>query len=98
MPPAIISHPAFKTLMTAQIQTFLHANPLTTTLSRAARWDQLKVHIQDVARGYFIIIYFYLFELQGNCPPSDEGTERTWFEPEQRPKTEGTTACRAVAQ
>jgi len=52
MPPAIISHPAFKTLMTAQIQTFLHANPVTTTLSRAARWDQLKVHIQDVARGY----------------------------------------------
>ncbi len=52
MPPAIISHPAFKTLMTAQIQTFLHANPVTTTLSRAARWDQLKVHIQDAARGY----------------------------------------------
>ena len=25
---------------------------MTTTLSRAARWDQLKVHIQDVARGY----------------------------------------------
>ena len=38
--------------MTAQIQTFLHANPVTTTLSRAARWDQLKVHILDVARGY----------------------------------------------
>jgi len=38
--------------MTAQIQTFLHANPVTTTLSRAARWDQLKVHIQDVVRGY----------------------------------------------
>ena len=52
MPPAIISHPAFKTHMTAQIQTFLHANPVTTTLSRAARWDQLKVHIQDVVRGY----------------------------------------------
>ncbi len=52
MPPAIISHPAFKTLMTAQIQTFLHADPVTTTLSRAARWDQLKVHIQDVVRGY----------------------------------------------
>ena len=52
MPPAIVSHPAFNTLMTAQIQTFLHANPVTTTLSRAARWDQLKVHIQDVARGY----------------------------------------------
>ena len=31
MPPAIISHPAFKTLMTAQIQTFLDANPVTTT-------------------------------------------------------------------
>jgi len=52
MPPAIISHPAFKTLMTAQIQTFLHANPVTITLSRAARWDQLKVHIQDVVRDY----------------------------------------------
>ena len=38
--------------MTAQIQAFLHANPVTTALSRAARWDQLKVHIQDAARGY----------------------------------------------
>ena len=56
MPPAIISHPAFKTLMTAQIRTFLHANPVTTTLSRAARWDQLKVHIQDVARGYLAVV------------------------------------------
>ncbi len=37
MPPAIISHPEFKTLMTAQIQTFLEANPVTTTFSRAAR-------------------------------------------------------------
>jgi len=44
--------PCLQTLMTAQIQTFLHANPVTTTLSRAARWDQLKVHIQDAARGY----------------------------------------------
>ena len=52
MPSAIISHPTFKTLMTAQIQTFLQANPVTTALSRAARWDQLKVHIQDVARNY----------------------------------------------
>ncbi|KAA6412934.1 MAG: hypothetical protein FRX49_13766 [Trebouxia sp. A1-2] len=52
MPSAIISHPAFKTLMTAQIQTFLQANAVTTALSRAARWDQLKVHIQDVARNY----------------------------------------------
>ena len=51
MPPAIISHPAFKTLMTAQIQSFLQANPMTTTLSRAARWDKLKVDIQDVARN-----------------------------------------------
>ena len=42
----------FKTLMTAQIQTFLQANPVTTTLSRAARWDKLKVDIQDVARNY----------------------------------------------
>ncbi len=38
--------------MTAQIQTFLQANPVTTTLSRAARWDKLKVDIQDVARSY----------------------------------------------
>ncbi len=52
MPPAIISHPDFKALMTAQIQTFLQANPVTTTLSRAARWDKLKVDIQDVARNY----------------------------------------------
>ena len=52
MPSAIISHPTFKTLMTAQIQTFLQANPVTTALSRAARWDQLNVHIQDVARSY----------------------------------------------
>ncbi len=52
MPPAIISHPAFKTLMTAQIQTSLQANPVTTTLSRAARQDKLKVDIQDVARNF----------------------------------------------
>ena len=52
MPPAIISHPTFKALMTAQIQAFLQGHPLSATLSRAARWDQLKVHIQDVARGY----------------------------------------------
>ena len=52
MLPAIISHPDFKALMTAQIQTFLQANPVTTTLSRAARWDKLKVDIQDVARNY----------------------------------------------
>ena len=38
--------------MTAQIQTFLQANPVTTTVSRAARWDKLKVNIQDVARNY----------------------------------------------
>ncbi len=50
--PANISHPAFKTLMTAQMQTFLQANPVTTTLSRAARWDKLKVDIQDVAGNY----------------------------------------------
>ncbi len=52
MPPAIISHPEFKALMTAQIQTFLQANPVTTTFSRGARWDKLKVDIQDVARNY----------------------------------------------
>ncbi len=33
MPPAITAHPAFKTLMTAQIQTFLHADPVPTTFS-----------------------------------------------------------------
>ena len=38
--------------MTTQIQTFLQANSATTTLSRAARWDKLKVDIQDVARNY----------------------------------------------
>ena len=52
MPPAINSHPEFKALMTAQIQTFLQAYPVTTTLSRAVRWDKLKVDIQDVARSY----------------------------------------------
>ncbi len=52
MPPAIVSHAEFKARMTAQIQTFLQANPVTTTLSRAARWDKLKVDIQDVARNY----------------------------------------------
>ncbi len=52
MPPAIISHPEFKALMTAQIQTFLQANPVTTIFSRGARWDKLKVDIQDVARNY----------------------------------------------
>ena len=39
MPPAVISHPAFKRLMTAQIRTFLQANPKNSTLSRASRWD-----------------------------------------------------------
>ena len=52
MPPAIISHPAFKALMTSQIQAFPHAKPVTTAPSRAARWDDLKVHNQDAARGY----------------------------------------------
>ena len=51
MPPAIISHPAFRTLKTAQIQTFLQGTPVTITLSRAARQDKLKVDIQDVARN-----------------------------------------------
>ena len=45
-------HPAFKTLMTAQIQVFMLACPLSAAVSRAARWDQLKPHIQDVARNY----------------------------------------------
>jgi len=57
MPPAVISHPTFKALMTAQTQAFLHNHPLSTTLSRAERWDQLKVHIQDVARGYYFTFH-----------------------------------------
>ncbi len=56
-PPAIISHPEFKALMTAQIQTFLQANPVTKTLSHAARWDKLKMDIQDVARNYCSIFH-----------------------------------------
>ena len=52
MPPSIITHPAFKTLMTAQIQAFMLACPLSAAVSRATRWDQLKAHIQDVARNY----------------------------------------------
>ncbi len=50
--------------MTAQIRAFLHANPVHMNSSPAqkrgkiqctqlsARWDKLKVHIQDAARGY----------------------------------------------
>ncbi len=38
--------------MTAQSQTFLQANPVTTTLSRAARWAKLNVDIQDVTGNY----------------------------------------------
>lgn len=52
MPPFIISHPAFKTLMTAEIQAFMQAHPISAALTRAVRWDQLKAHIQDVARHY----------------------------------------------
>ena len=52
MPPFVVSHPAFKALITAQIQAFMQANPLGAALSRAARWDQLKVHLQDVATNY----------------------------------------------
>ena len=52
MPPSIITHPAFKILMTAQIQAFMLACPLSAAVSRAVRWDQLKAHIQDVARNY----------------------------------------------
>ena len=52
MPPFIISHPAFKALMTAQVQAFMQAHPVSSALSRAVRWDQLKVHIQDVARHF----------------------------------------------
>ena len=52
MPPFILSHPAFQTLMKAEVQTFLAAHPLSTVLSRAERWDQLKVHVQDVVVQY----------------------------------------------
>ena len=52
MPPFIISHPAFKALMTAHVQAFMQAHPVSSALSRAVRWDQLKVHIQDVARHF----------------------------------------------
>ena len=52
LPPFIVSHPAFKALVTAQVQAFMQANPLRPAFSRAARWDQLKVHLQDVARHY----------------------------------------------
>ena len=58
VPPAIISHPAFKAFMTAQIQAFLHAN---TALSRAAMWDQLKVHVHDAARNYCFTFFFFFF-------------------------------------
>ena len=53
----IISHAAFKSLMAARIQTFLQAIPVTTTFSRAARWDKLKVDIPDVARSYCSTIH-----------------------------------------
>ena len=52
MPANIITHPAFKTIMTAQVQAFMLACPVSAALSRAARWDQLKAHIQDVAQSY----------------------------------------------
>ena len=52
MPAFIISHLAFKTLMTAHIQAFFQAYPVSPTLNRADRWDLLKVDIQDVARNY----------------------------------------------
>ncbi|KAL3158385.1 hypothetical protein ABBQ38_010623 [Trebouxia sp. C0009 RCD-2024] len=52
MPPSIITHAAFKTIMAAQIQAFMLAYPVSQTASRAVRWDQLKAHIQDVARNY----------------------------------------------
>ncbi|KAL3159003.1 hypothetical protein ABBQ32_011005 [Trebouxia sp. C0010 RCD-2024] len=38
--------------MAAQIQAFMLACPVSPTAGRAVRWDQLKVHIQDVARNY----------------------------------------------
>ena len=50
IPPVIISLPVFNT---AQTKDFSCAKPVHTALSRAARWEQLKMHIQDAARGYF---------------------------------------------
>ena len=47
MPPFIVSHPAFKTLMTAEVQAFMQAHPISSAHSRAVRRDQLKAHIQD---------------------------------------------------
>ena len=38
--------------MTAEIQAFMLACPLSAAVNRAARWDQLKSHIQDVAKNY----------------------------------------------
>ncbi|KAL3133588.1 hypothetical protein ABBQ32_008115 [Trebouxia sp. C0010 RCD-2024] len=52
MPPSIITHVAFKTLMSAQIHAFMVACPVSPAASRAVRWDQLKAQIQDVARHY----------------------------------------------
>ena len=49
----MLSDHALKALMTAQIQAFLYANPVTTALSRATRWDQLMRALdQDAARSY----------------------------------------------
>ena len=57
LPPFILSHPAFQTLMKAEIQAFMAAHPLSSALSRAERWDQLKVHMKDVATAYCLVVH-----------------------------------------
>ena len=46
MPPYIISHPAFKALMTAQVQAFMQAHPVSSALSRAARHFSSTLHAE----------------------------------------------------
>ena len=59
MPANITTHPAFKAIITAQIQAFMLACPVSAALRRAARWDQLKAHVQDVARSYCSTFHAY---------------------------------------
>ncbi|KAL3143888.1 hypothetical protein ABBQ32_003703 [Trebouxia sp. C0010 RCD-2024] len=73
--------------MAAQIQAFMLACPVSPTAGRAVRWDQLKVHIQDVARNYCSTFHAdrtkQLRALRGRCPfPSGKQPSRTPDEPE----------------
>ena len=38
--------------MTAEVQAFMQAHPVSSAHSRAVRLDQLKAHIKDVARHF----------------------------------------------